>query len=371
MNPKINYRNCIVFILCIFTLLINVSGTAAQKIHVIVAADVKAKNIGVIAAIDQRNIEHLFRSNVPAHQLAITKIEPDDMRAEGIFKIIDGLEPSNEDTLVFYYSGHGAYDKQKQQQFLLLEQGDLYRNELIERLQKKSARLSVIVTDCCNIPVSKSVLIPNAAPLPPFSVPKMMPPLFESLFIYCKGTVDVTSSKVGEYSFCDNRKEGNRGSCFTYPLIDLFNANKDNAQIDWNHFLTSLTPKVNDAFKSSFPNGYEGQMVQTPLVFDYPGKQQTSSVTSTTPQSENKYRLGTRAKANPGGGMIMLEIVSGAPAYLSGLEAGDVILEINGKQVNTEKEYSDAVDSSGKEMQIKFTNVRTQKIETRTITLGW
>jgi hypothetical protein len=357
------------------TVTANTPQAVAQKIHLVIAADTNASGgVGAITKIDQHNIKQLFESNVPGSQLSITTIPAEAMRNADILKTVDSLEISNEDTIVFYYSGHGAFDRQKQEQFLQLSLGDLYRSELLKHLVQKSPRLSVLLTDCCNIQVDGL----SQEREPEVTVfPQEISPLFGSLFIYCKGVVDITSSKLGEYSFCDNRRIGNRGSCFTYPLIDLLKVNKDNIEMDWGKLVEELAPKVNDAFKELYPNGHtpSGQMSQTIVVADYPGKNlppapAPASANPTTEEKKN-YRFGVRATPHQGGGMRMLEIIADSPAQRSGLETGDVIIEINGKVINTEQEYSDAVDASGKKMQVKLINVRDGKTITPTIELGW
>ncbi|MDR1141742.1 MAG: PDZ domain-containing protein [Planctomycetaceae bacterium] len=364
------------FCLAFLFLLAVTAGTqqaVAQKIHLVIAADINAGGgVGAITKIDQWNVKQLFESNVPCSQLNIVTIPSEEMRESDILKTVDSLDISNEDTLVFYYSGHGAFDRQKQQQFLQLSLGNLYRPELLEHIIKKSPRLSVLLTDCCNVQVD-NVVQERQSEVTVF--PQEISPLFKSLFIYCKGVVDITSSKLGEYSFCDNKRVGNRGSCFTYPLADLMKVNKDNAQMDWSKLVEELTPKVDEAFKELYPNGHtsSGQMSQTIVAADYPGKNLPLPPVAADSSTEEKkgYRFGVRATPHQGGGVRMLEIINDSPAQRSGLEVGDVILEINGKTINTEQEYSDAVDASGKKMQVKLINVRDGKTMTPTIELGW
>ena len=57
-------------------------------------------------------------------------------------------------------------------------------------------------------------------------------------------------------------------------------------------------------------------------------------------------RLGIQAADNQGDGVIITRVVQGMPGQRAGLEVGDVILEINGKKISSEKEYSDAIDAA-------------------------
>jgi hypothetical protein len=365
------YRIVSIFIVCLMTIMF-ADNAKAQKLHLLIAADNNAANgVGSLAIIDQQNIRRLFESNIPENQLNIEILMNDGLKRENLLKSIDDMKISNEDTIVFYYSGHGAYDATNQKQILQISTGDMYRNDITDHIKQKSARLSVIITDCCNVKVEPMAKKRQTSEKQ--FAKEIMSPLFGSLFIYCKGTVDITSSKVGEFSGCDNRKVDNRGSCFTYPFVDLLQTNRDNAQLDWKKIIDELGVKVNDAFKESFPNGVQGQMTQTVVAFDFPGKfvSSTSNVLAETEVEKKGYRFGVRATPYKDGGMKMLEIIADSPAQRSGLEAGDVITEINGKAINTEKDYSDAVDASGKEMSVKLVNIRDGKTMSAVITLGW
>jgi hypothetical protein len=351
---------------------------AAQKIYLIIAADAEAKGgIGPLCKIDGENVQELFTTNVPADRLNVFEIKAEAMNEIGMSKAVEELPVAIEDTVIFYYSGHGAYDSQKEQYFQA-SGGNVVRTQILNLIRKKKPRLIVLLSDCCNVKqnIPEVSLSREVSAVAPVNKPQEMPPLFNSLFIYCKGEVDITSSKLGEYSGCDNRKTDNRGSCFTYPFVDLMKFNIDNGSITWTKLITELTPKVDEAFKQAYPNGIQGQMTQTLVAFNYPGKPVETSTPATTaeankPEEKPQYRFGVKAEAATNGGLKMLEIVANSPAQKSGLEAGDIITEINGKPINTEQEYSDAVDASPKEMKVKLINVRDNKTLETVITLGW
>lgn len=350
------YRVLLFVMFC--CLFLNGLQATAQSVYLVIAADVKATDIGLIAAIDQANIEYLFRTNVPDRQLNVTKIAYDKMSPEGIGVGINAMELTNDDILVFYYSGHSSFDIDDLRQFFKLPYGKLYRDELMETLHKKSARLTVLLSDCCNTPRGKNVV--QALDYHPPEASRAASPLFNTLFFRNQGTVDLTSSKLGEYSVCDIRSSGNHGSCFTWAMIELMTENRDNNGMNWNEFVTELTPIVAQAFRNNYPDGFGDQRTQTVTALAYPGMKPKPRPRPLDAGQE-KFRFGARVLQRPSGGFVVLDVFDGSPAYLTGLEPGDIILEFDGVSVNSDEEFAKAIDKAGEEMDIKLIDVRTRK----------
>ena len=63
--------------------------------------------------------------------------------------------------------------------------------------------------------------------------------------------------------------------------------------------------------------------------------------------------FGVKAIENSGNGVKVTEVVAGMPGQKSGFEVNDIILEINGVKITSEKEYSDTIDSAGKVARMK------------------
>ena len=81
-------------------------------------------------------------------------------------------------------------------------------------------------------------------------------------------------------------------------------------------------------------------------------------------------RFGIRA-VNHSAGVRITEVVANSPGQRAGFEIGDVIIEINGKPIRNEQEYSDAIDVSPKTMNAKVINTNDGQTLNVTFELGY
>ena len=151
-------------LLLFFTLFLPFSLQATEPvIHAVIAADGRA-GLGANLFADRRNMERLFRENVPNNRLNLVLMDLDAITPDTILQTISRLELTENDTLVFYYSGRAAHNRDSNADSgagvgghyfqLRDEQGGLvrlYRRTLLAALKEKNARLTVLLTDCCNV----------------------------------------------------------------------------------------------------------------------------------------------------------------------------------------------------------------------------
>ena len=350
------YASFIVFLSC-FLVAWNLESMAwGQTIHVILATDGADVSIGNAVETDRDNMANLFRANVPATNLNLITLEADTMTPDGILQSVENLNIAPNDSIVFYFSGHGAFDVNGEKQFLtLIKGGNLYRETLLKKIEEKKTRLAVLLTDCCNNEIN-TVAGTRTADSTTYSIqtPGSFSPLFENLFVFCKGTVDLTSSKPGEYSFVIDVKEG---SIFTKALIDVANRNKTNSDMYWAEFYNGLFRESGVIFSKKFPKGAKGnvgglqfeQHTQTVHKYHLPGTDSMQN-NSIQPLEREGPRLGLRAVNHDGTGVRTTAIAPNSPASRADIVVGDIITAINGGAVTNETSYSDAVDQSPKTM---------------------
>ena len=364
------------FLFLLFVCLFSPPSRAADStIRVVIATDGRA-GFGANLVADYKNMERLFKENVPPSQLDLILMKTDEITPDKILETVKQVEVASGDTLVFYYSGHAANDVGNGGHYFQLKDNkgqatELQRRTLLAVLKDKKARLTVLLTDCCNIDQKSSG--ENKEARRTAESPNKISPIFQALFIEPEGTVDVTSSKRGEASFVDSTAK-KRGSCFTWPLVELFEKHRDNETATWPKFIAELKDDVQKAFLESWPEGYK---FDPPLNGIHVQKTQTVETygslpgeVTQSPATPRGIRFGIRAVTHHGG-VRVTEVLPNGPGAKAGFEIGDLIIEINGTPIRNEQDYSKAVDDSPKTMKAKVVNIHDGQTLNVTFELGY
>jgi len=340
----------------------NISTTVwGQTIHVIIAADGADEKIGNAVQTDLDNMTNLFRANVPPANLNLVALDAQTISPNGMLQAVDQLPVAPNDTIVFFYSGHGSFDASTGRQYLEQATGKLYRDELLARIERRKPRLSVLLTDCCNNIVNDVPGSRKAGAAPYVQVPNSFSPLFENLFVDCTGTADLTSSQPGELSFVINVEDG---SIFTQAFVDVVRQNRTNGDMYWRSFTDGLSRESGKIFQARFPGGAKIPDTLKALVRGLPDVQTAQTVhkyklpnedEGTSPVVQEGPRLGLRA-ANHAEGVQITAIHPDSPASQTDIATGEIITAINGTTIKNEDEYSNAVDASPKTMTLSLKN---------------
>ncbi len=335
-------------VLCVFEVTISAHSRSlfAQKLHAIVIGDTSpAAGWGKYApnvALDVLTVASMLQENMPEQQLEILQLQLEEDEASDPVKLLSfvaGINPRPEDTMLFYYSGHGAADDQGH--YFALAKGKLPRKQLLEAMLAKGARLTVLITDCCNLRSDGyAYFAPQFVP----RVPNSPTPLFRALFLEPKGVVDINSSAPGESAFftpADLDSGRLPGSIFTKQWIDWIDKNRNQRRV-WDELVRGVSLQVHSAFHDYYPKGIGlpqsnlTQIEQTVYPLQYPGR------------PENKGpRTGLNVRDFAGKGSIISYVEPGSPGaqvFLVGKDSfgslvpQQVIVSVNGQGVdNTEQ----------------------------------
>lgn len=314
--------------------------------------------------LDLLNMYVMLSENLPKPQLQLVTLDlehNENATPQAILKGLDHLHPSSNDTLLVYFTGHGAADDHGH--YFSLAGGKLYREELKREMLNKNARLTVLLSDCCNVRSDGRSFM---APAPRVEVPKTPTPLFQSLFLKPHGLVDVNGSSPGESAFFTSEKQAldeMPGSLFTKALTEYAHRNQER-QPTWNDLLSEVGIKVHVAFREGYPQGAsvaKGAVVQhdqTVYAIDYPDM----------PKKQGP-RSGVHVRDHEGKGAWILSVDAGSPAaqvfdlsthkYVS-LQPGQLIVAANGRAVSGANAFAAVVKGSPQILRFTLADARGQ-----------
>ncbi len=246
-------KKSILAILAALFLLSNAANVHAQKLYLITGGDIQDAIIGKAAREDIKRFAGLFSLFKPDVQIVYynqTQLwtGPDiyysNNMKEAVLTAIQRCPAKPSDKIVFYWSGHGAYDRYGHYLFMPKGRGPrvMYRSEIMNALKRKGASLTVLITDSCHVYYETPVTAPACAPEPVIEekCDEGIPPLFRSLFFNCRGEVNINSSRPGEKSYCTYN-----GSIFTSNFVRFASNNRDN-NMGWNSFLKGVQQSIRE-----------------------------------------------------------------------------------------------------------------------------
>ena len=219
------------FLLC--TLLGIVTGwpqvIKAQTLHAIIACNTTDRGIGEGMRSDlknMRNAAQIIAANLDCEYDEYV-FEGSDCTKSQITECISNMDVERDDVVMFFYGGHGTHaennsnDPWPQMCMNTNIESLFFPVASLDRLiSAKHPKLSVILTNCCNKEDGSVSIKPlYAQSKDATSLGNYNAEAFRKLFFENKGKVIMTSSKLGQYSWC-----GTNGGLFTNHLLDVFDA---------------------------------------------------------------------------------------------------------------------------------------------------
>ncbi|WP_291720512.1 caspase family protein [Bernardetia sp.] len=202
----------------------------AAKMHLVMLVNSSIGDIGASCETDSRNMSKEFEDIAAALKVDFRKyeIKGSSFTKENATRVLNGLNPGSNDIVVFYYSGHGfrwsdqtdAYpqmDIRASPYTKISAETTMSVSSVYNLLDKKGARLNIVITDCCNsdIGVNKmtetSFLAGRSYQTP--HIEKL-----QKLFLATKGNLIVTSSSAGQVSWSNSVN----GGFFTLSFLQAF-----------------------------------------------------------------------------------------------------------------------------------------------------
>ena len=336
---------------CFVTFLNSVELAQAEtKLQIIFCADTNAKGVGPRVAGDLNHIRTLFLENVPQHLYKFHELTGNDASAEKIGNKIRAVPIDSDDVLVFFYSGHGAFDTNENEHLIALTNGDLIRrSDLLEVIHSREAKLDVLITNSCSNFVKFDVNSPS-----PNGVQRLKP-LFHELFFKPRGLVNISATMPGELAVTSDA-----GSAFYRGFTGtLYDADR---RVSWAQVIYETNKNAkNDRF-------YKNNNIEL---------KQTAYAVSPLPKPGNnnapprqKYWLGAYAQAYSGGGVEITKVVENSPASqirdsrnvsFHLVPYRDIVTHVNGRAVNNNDQFIAAIRASGKVAKLQVYDKQTRQ----------
>lgn len=218
----LNIRLCqiILLIASVFVISLTFSITAsAQTTYCLILLMDSDVNISASVIKDaetvQKALEVLQSEGISELKMTTMRSSEKKVKTSDMIEWIGNLDPSEDDVVMIYYSGHGFIDEQNRH-YLSFEEGDtIPRSDIISRLNELDCRLRILITDSC----SNLVSLPTPVTSSPRSIgEKQDRKYYKDLFIDHRGLLDVTAASEGEYAWGNSTL----GGYFTSSLFSSF-----------------------------------------------------------------------------------------------------------------------------------------------------
>lgn len=312
------------------------------RVHLLVAADTDDPRIGQSVTMDAERFPQPFQLFMPERLMSYAPaVKGADFRAERILEAMRRLDVTpGADTVVFYYSGHGAFDPNRREHYGLTPTGPLWMPDVERTLAALRPRLTVILSDACS--VFRRVPTAPSAPVP--ILPTEPPPLLKSLFLDPAGIVNVYSSMPGQEALGMSD-----GGVFTNALYWTF-LDGMRRRTSWSEVIVEVNRRTRE------PSPNQTAYAVRPLPIPLPN------------------RLGVvvredSERARAFGGLEITEVLDGTPATRVRAADGalftftrrDVITHVNGRGVRTRAEFLAALRDAPDRAAIRIVDGATDR----------
>lgn len=298
-------------------------GLDARQLHVLIVADTSDELVGELVNIDGQNLYELLVDEIPQERRGLIKVlRGAAVTSEEILGHIRGLDVDPNDSLFVYFSGHGAYVRDRGQ-VLRMKGGELLqRSELLSELKAKGPRLVVLVTDACS-----NIIEESRYPKYAYSMAEGIDhDVCRYLFFRHRGVVDIHAASPGQESVAIQ----GTGSLFTKSLLDalgMANAAYERTPITWRDVMGRVSQRTADRFQEQRENNpdfrilFPNQTTQTPKVASLGDP-------LPTPIPKVPWRLGIHVEEAGGQGVRVVEVFPNSQAEWAGFRRGDVLIQI-------------------------------------------
>lgn len=253
----------ILYMVFVVTCTININ---AKTIHAIAFCNTNDTKIGQAAVVshDMFNNELSNLAYLLNYEYDFVDYVGNDCSKENLEKKISSITSIPEDIIVFYYFGHGTRAEGQTSPFpQMCLKYEIYDQDkfmpvqyVINRLEKQPAHLKMIVSMCCNNVVGGvSPKNTMCEAMGPTSLNRINIENYKKLFNEFSGTLAITGSEPGQYSWCNSQYGGIFDVVFWAAMEAVGN---NQLPADWNSIFTAVQDKTDElAYRSTNPSTHQ------------------------------------------------------------------------------------------------------------------
>ncbi len=203
----------------------------SAALHVILVGDTVDPNIGNGDRLDLNLMKTLVNDAARNTGMRLNlKVFDDSIVRSQIMSSIHSLNPGSNDTVIFFYTGHGYRMNSMRTKWpaMALKEGGrtagLDQKWVFDTLKAKNPRLLIVMADACNNVVAEGAIDTKIS----LRSGKELKESYVKLFMKDSGSVLASSSIPGQYSY-----SGSTGSQFTVSFINNLRSALTSANPSW------------------------------------------------------------------------------------------------------------------------------------------
>lgn len=232
--------------------------TEDATFHALLIADTHDSSIGdsVKADLDKLTDRVKTYASESGMELVLKTLEGSQTNNSNIVSAVRALNPGKNDTVMFYFSGHGYRTQQKDSRWpmMYIKGGDLDLQWVIDELKKKNARLMLAFSDSCNNYIDRSL-----GPDRNLDVSRTET-YYKRLFAQTKGAIYGSASSPGEYAW-----GGSAGGAFTLKFIDQIDREASRSDANWDDIVSVMNVPIGSGKTKQSPQiEFKGSFNPTP-----------------------------------------------------------------------------------------------------------
>jgi hypothetical protein len=222
----------------------------AQTIHAILVTDTLDGSIGTGISENRQNLKSFLLNvqSLTGLDVTTTEVSGAEFNCKSIVSALNDLTLSADDTVLFYYSGHGSRENSSQTKFpefdcrRTMDPDIMGLSKAVVSIQAKRPRLIIAIADTCN----------EIEPFPtPAEAASAAPPAADRkaallhLFKDYSGSLTISGAILGEYSWYMTAGSS-LGGFFTNQLLKAINQNINNngSNVRWESIATDATKPI-------------------------------------------------------------------------------------------------------------------------------